>query len=598
MYYRFISTLSDRLYQQRNPDLSILIPIIDLIKQRQFFLALRLCDHLIGLNNELYSIHAIKSYVLYLSNCSKQALEIYNKLSKDPKGPANFDPDYVHFISFTLISTGQQESLLKLYEVASGSIFNSSNEIVTQHAFLALAELGRPKEQQQIALKLHKAFPENTRYLYWALISLILQMPDPNNQSTIDPKHSLLFSIAHRFLKTLLNQKSSMKHKNKNNKNHQNFSPFSMNSYEFIDNTSSSLLEIQNEFWVIVKVLELIGGWKPAALDPKRLVGVGGLSYDVKLFNSDVSPPKAKCKATDRQSLSSKQGRLNVKHRSKALKIGRTPSWKPLIADGSAVPQSLKLVRQDYLDLFDSDLGKDLRGRFLGLELMWRDRASEWANPEGLIELISRMIFALFNGDRNWHTMITINKALINLMRLDSATGGQLKDEVYKLFESLDSDQRLEGGSERGYSLALIDLENRLREGNFDGKTIEMGERLNDFVLDYFKSFSEKTCLFDDLAGYLRTNMTFKEVEQLIAMVEKSYEEDEIGGDQKKMASIIPPFFSLVLKIKGFFLKKKEREREYTYWIVICIFWGWGRYRQIYCFVKRSTRKNSAEFWS
>ncbi|KAI8450273.1 hypothetical protein BY996DRAFT_6606424 [Phakopsora pachyrhizi] len=59
--------------------------------------------------------------------------------------------------------------------------------------------------------------------------------------------------------------------------------------------------------------------------------------------------------------------------------------------------------------------------------------------------LNGRMSFDCFNGDWKWHTTVTINKALINQMRLDILVGNQLKDEIYKPFELLDPDQRLEG---------------------------------------------------------------------------------------------------------------------------------------------------------
>ncbi|CAH7684323.1 hypothetical protein PPACK8108_LOCUS18437 [Phakopsora pachyrhizi] len=55
------------------------------------------------------------------------------------------------------------------------------------------------------------------------------------------------------------------------------------------------------------------------------------------------------------------------------------------------------------------------------------------------------MSFDCFNGDWKWHTTVTINKALINQMRLDILVDNQLKDEIYKPFELLDPDQRLEG---------------------------------------------------------------------------------------------------------------------------------------------------------
>ncbi|CAH7665824.1 hypothetical protein PPACK8108_LOCUS111 [Phakopsora pachyrhizi] len=55
------------------------------------------------------------------------------------------------------------------------------------------------------------------------------------------------------------------------------------------------------------------------------------------------------------------------------------------------------------------------------------------------------MSFDCFNGDWKWHTTVTINKALINQMRLDILVGNQLKDEIYEPFELLDPDQRLEG---------------------------------------------------------------------------------------------------------------------------------------------------------
>ncbi|KNZ47976.1 hypothetical protein VP01_59g3 [Puccinia sorghi] len=371
--------------------------------------------------------------------------------------------------------------------------------------FLNLTGLGQPKEQQQashsildffttllynadhfintkknqIALKLHKAFPDEPLYLHWTLLSMLLQEPNRCNGHAGSPS-PISLSIAHRCLQTLLNQSANKSHPE---------------------------LEDPNNFWIVLKVLEMVAQSHPE-LDHSKIVGIGKLKFPDSLLQPSNTSDRLENGPSTNDATISKS--TSLPSPSRAIECRRPE-----------LPEYISLAREDYFTIFDSSLGRMMRFKYLNLELMWRQRAVEWANPIGLRELIDRMNMRLEFEDHNWSTMITLNQAASNLLRVEKSAVNEynLIDHFYL---QLNHKQQTQKSCERGYALARVDLRCRLRDpslselkDNFHPLAgILFFSNLDQVVFSYFDQFGDKTCCFDDLAPYLKL-LTPAEANQL-----------------------------------------------------------------------------------
>ncbi|PLW14579.1 hypothetical protein PCANC_15736 [Puccinia coronata f. sp. avenae] len=364
--------------------------------------------------------------------------------------------------------------------------------------FLSLAQLGKLKDQQQIALKLHKAFPDEPLYLNWALLPMILQAPNRCNGHT-GTRSPISVSIAHRCLQTLLDQ--SLKLKNQ---------PHTSNQPE---------LEDPNNFWIVLKVLEMVGHSLPED-DHSKILGIRKLNYSESLFQpSSISdqlrngPSTAPCQASTISQLAS----LDLEPSPTAS--GQIDSRRP------ELPEYISLAREDYFKIFDSSLGRTMRFKHLNLELMWRQRAVEWANATGLKELIDRMKKQLESDDHNWSTMTTLNKASSNLLRIEESAVDQY-NLIDNLYLELHTKQLVQKSSERGYALARVDLRCRVRDPSLSelkDNFHPLSANLDQVVLSYYDQFGDKTCCFDDLSPYLKL-LTTVETQKLGVALDQAYE--------------------------------------------------------------------------
>jgi len=157
-----------------------------------------------------------------------------------------------------------------------------------------------------------------------------------------------------------------------------------------------------------------------------------------------------------------------------------------------------------------------MRFKYLNLELMWRQRAVEWANPTGLKELIDRMSKRLESDDHNWSTMITLNQAASNLLRAEESAVNEY-NLIDHLYLQLNQKQQTQKSCERGYALARVDLRCRVRDpalSELKDNFHPLAANLDQVVFSYFDQFGDKTCCFDDLATYLKL-LTPAEANQL-----------------------------------------------------------------------------------
>lgn len=436
---RFLSALNSRIieaqpdqYENQNQVQGLIRPIHELILQNQLKASLDQINRSIKKHPKCYLLYAIKAFVLHSLNRHDQAIAIFNTFNQNQVNPnsssnihpANFDPAYVQFISYTLLGLGFHDELVQLYEKATQS-FGVQTQSVSVDAYLTLAQINRPKDQQQIALKLHKAFPNEPRFIEWILIPLIVQLTNPIlTTSNKSPNNSILISLAHRFIQTYLSTLQS----------------------------ASTQIDDPSQLWIIIKLLSVIGNdltSKPIGLKPL------------------VLPPA----------------------------LSSATYMKPNLRD---IPDHIRIVREDFLKILDSELGSSLRSNHLGIELFWRNEVVRWTDDEGLCDLIARMKEFLSKGDTNWDTMITINKAIAELCRRsqDLPKDELMKlEEFYKTFTSQDN-------TDRGFVLARVDLRKRIDDQRPNSTKI-FTETSTETIIDYANRLGSKACCFDDLRTYI-----------------------------------------------------------------------------------------------
>ncbi|KAI9626953.1 hypothetical protein H4Q26_017640 [Puccinia striiformis f. sp. tritici PST-130] len=319
--------------------------------------------------------------------------------------------------------------------------------------FLSLAGLGKLKDQQQIALKLHRAFPDETVYLNWALLSMILQEPGRSNntpESMCQTQDSISGPLN---------------------------SDRARGPEQFLDGAPS---------------LEMVGQFYPGD-DGSKVVGISKLKYPESLF--EPSSTSGRFRSTPASTAPEEASALS---QLASLSIESPPVPNRDIDCGRPeLPQYIARAREDYFKIFDSSLGQMMRLKYLNLELMWRQRAVEWANSAGLKELIDRMKKRLESDDHNWSTMITLNQGASNLLRIDESSGSNEYD--LKIWIS-------------SYFLTLSNL-------------------------------AKKTCCFDDLAPYLKLLST-DELEKLrVALAQ--HRKTEIEQDPSSSESFLRKQISL-----------------------------------------------------
>ncbi|OAV87906.1 hypothetical protein PTTG_12678 [Puccinia triticina 1-1 BBBD Race 1] len=370
---------------------------------------------------------------------------------------------------------------------------------LAMETFLSLAGAGKLKDQQQIALKLHKAFPDETLYLNWALLPMILQTPNRCNGHT-GTRSPISVSIAHRCLQTLLDQCLKLKTESPNNPH-------------------PPELEDPNNFWMVLKVLEMVGQSRPED-DHSKIVGIGKLKYSESLFE-----PLSTADQSKSASASAALSEASTIDQLANLSVQPGPSHT-IESSRPELPEYISLAREDYFKIFDSRLGQIMRTKYLNLELMWRERAVEWANPTGLKELISRMKKRLESDDRNWSTMTTLNQAASSLIGLEEKAGVHEYNLVDQLYLELNAQQKLQICSERGYALARVDLRCRVRDpllSELKDNFHPLSENLDQVVCSYYSQFGGKTCCFDDLAPYLKL-LTTEDANKLGAALDRANE--------------------------------------------------------------------------
>ncbi|CAG8462303.1 9345_t:CDS:10 [Ambispora gerdemannii] len=152
-------------------------PIYDAIDSLNFKGALSQIAKLQKKQPDALILKSLKALVLDKTGKSSEALALCNEVKE--RKPT--DETVLQSLTTVYRSLGKRqylsmfdEEIVQLYENAAKIL--PGNEEIASHMFMAMVRNDDYKGQQQAALKLHKTFGTRTnRYLFWAIMSLILQ---------------------------------------------------------------------------------------------------------------------------------------------------------------------------------------------------------------------------------------------------------------------------------------------------------------------------------------------------------------------------------------------------------------------------------------
>ncbi|KAL1922256.1 uncharacterized protein VTP21DRAFT_9795 [Calcarisporiella thermophila] len=143
-------------------------PLYDAVDSGNNKLALQLCNKMLKKQPNALILKALKAVALERSNKEEEALALCDEVRKAE--PA--DESVLQATTHVYASMGKHDEVIAMYEAAARQ--QPNNEEFCNMWFMAMVRKNDFKGQQQAALKNHKNFKSN-KYLFWAIMSLILQ---------------------------------------------------------------------------------------------------------------------------------------------------------------------------------------------------------------------------------------------------------------------------------------------------------------------------------------------------------------------------------------------------------------------------------------
>ncbi|GAA6004547.1 hypothetical protein JCM10207_000928 [Rhodosporidiobolus poonsookiae] len=164
--------------------------------------ALDLCNQRLKTNPSDPASLVLKLLCLYMSSkplpasVRQEMDQVIEKLKTANKGAALGDADVLSILMYVLRGLGKGDEALELLAAATQK--HPDNEELANEAFLAYIRVNETKGAQQVSMRMAKQFKDE-RYLWWSLLSVILQI---RNLSRPHPQADLLLSLAERQLST------------------------------------------------------------------------------------------------------------------------------------------------------------------------------------------------------------------------------------------------------------------------------------------------------------------------------------------------------------------------------------------------------------
>ncbi|KAM0753776.1 actin cytoskeleton organization protein [Meredithblackwellia eburnea MCA 4105] len=498
-----------------------ILPICTALEVHSYKNALQLCTKLVRKQQDLWVAHALKVFTLFVSSrpfpSASVAQEIqatvdFLKTSANAAGLG--DPDVLMFLGWVHLGMGKREEQLDV--LAKAIQRHSENEDVCMEAFTHYIRVGELKLAQQITMRMQRNFKSTSRYTWWSVQTILLQVrQDPTNSS-----NDLLLSLAERQIsahysavveaaKLTTSHESSANGSAKKNIEGQEKEDNEKGKGKALDSdtggtsTPSSLeadsitlgprpleFETSNEFHLITRFLEL------------------------KAIRAESSSPSSQTSTTEdtrpKPTTSASAGPLVL------------PSLPP--KPEAELQQSLT-PQQALIAHFASSEGERWCAGGLGLEIWRRESELKFGVPGDDVweKAAKRLRVTLENGDTNWHSMLFLVRFSLSVaQRRSTAEEGVAKEapteagkvllkESYSLFRGL-ADASEKSKKERGFLLALLEIEREVRTRAWE----VVGEALPTLIDEYFERFGTKMCCFDDLEAYFGI-LTFDERAALAA---------------------------------------------------------------------------------
>ncbi|RUS21743.1 N-acetyltransferase B complex non catalytic subunit-domain-containing protein [Endogone sp. FLAS-F59071] len=179
-----------------DPNERRLRPLYELIDNGQYKPALQLANKLLKKTPDALLVkvrtkllgYALKAVALERTGKEEDALVLCQEIKK----ARPTDEAILQATTMVYRELGKHEEIVSIYEAAASQ--QPNNEEFGNHWFMAMVRNGDYKGQKEAALKLHKSF-KNNKYLFWAIMSLVLQ----GEQSKTGPTN-LFYTLAERMM--------------------------------------------------------------------------------------------------------------------------------------------------------------------------------------------------------------------------------------------------------------------------------------------------------------------------------------------------------------------------------------------------------------
>ncbi|KAI6653807.1 hypothetical protein LOD99_3310 [Oopsacas minuta] len=163
-------------------------PVYDLIEKSNYKGAVQQIDRIVKKHGQTPSAMAMKALALNRMNKRELCLDILDKMKDD----IPTDPYTLQSMAFCYKDTRKFEEIALMYAAALKK--QPKNEELMTRLFMAHVSNDEYQKQKQIALELHKLFPNNNPYYFWAVMSIVMQIHASHDEQT----KSVLIPLAER----------------------------------------------------------------------------------------------------------------------------------------------------------------------------------------------------------------------------------------------------------------------------------------------------------------------------------------------------------------------------------------------------------------
>ncbi|KAF9792094.1 actin cytoskeleton organization protein [Thelephora terrestris] len=165
-------------------------PIYDAIDSGSNKTAILACNKLLKKSPNNNLVKALKALALVRTQKVEESLVLCDEVLASK----TTDDATLSAMMHVLRGLGRHNDMISMFEEAYKK--QPHHEELGVQTFFAIVRTGNWKAAQQLAMKMHKQFQED-RYIYWSVISAVLQAKDPSTPASMLP---VLFKLSHRLL--------------------------------------------------------------------------------------------------------------------------------------------------------------------------------------------------------------------------------------------------------------------------------------------------------------------------------------------------------------------------------------------------------------